>query len=66
MNKENLINEYEKHYFNGDPEAMEILLSAVIANYMDGAPVWLLFIGASGAGKVPSLKCSMAMIAPYL
>ena len=51
LNKEELIKEYEKHYFNGDPEALEILLAAVIANYMEGAPVWLLFIGASGAGK---------------
>lgn len=51
MNKDELIREYEKHHFNGDPEAMEILLSAMVANFMDGASVWLLFIGASGAGK---------------
>lgn len=51
LNKEELIKEYEKHHFNGDPEGLEILLAAVIANYMEGAPVWLLFIGASGAGK---------------
>ena len=51
MNKQELIKEYELHHFNGDPEALEILLAAVVANFMDGAPVWLLFIGASGAGK---------------
>tara|TARA_Y100000588_G_C14186770_1_gene896200 strand:- start:381 stop:1529 length:1149 start_codon:yes stop_codon:yes gene_type:complete len=51
VNKQELIKEYELHHFNGDPEALEILLAAVVANFMDGAPVWLLFIGASGAGK---------------
>ena len=56
MEKHVLIKVYEDYLLLADPEALEVLLAGVIANYMEGLPVWLLYIGASGFGKSTVLE----------
>ena len=56
MDKPTLMKTYENYFFLADPEAMEVLLAGVNANYMEGLAIWLLYIGASGFGKSTVLE----------
>ena len=39
-----------------DEEAVDIVLSAAVANFLQGDPLWLLLVGPSGGGKTALLN----------
>ena len=39
-----------------DEEAVDIVLSTAVANFLPGAPIWLLLVGPSGGGKTALLN----------
>jgi hypothetical protein len=42
-----------------DSGLLEVYLGAIAANLMDGDPVWLMIVGASGGGKTEPLNAAM-------
>jgi CRP-like cAMP-binding protein len=40
---------------DADPDLLRIVISVVVANRIDGAPVWAILIGPSGSGKTSML-----------
>jgi hypothetical protein len=52
MNFEQLQAGYEKWLnFDDDPGLLRIVVSAIVANRLEGNPVWLMLIGSAGCGK---------------
>lgn len=46
----------QRWLFITDPEAIEILLSVAISNYLPGDPLWLYYVGPSSGGKTEILR----------
>ncbi len=48
---EHLVASLREYLHLPDPSAVYVLMGAVAANLVDGYPVWLMLVGAPGAGK---------------
>jgi len=46
---------FQKWLYLPDPSPLHVALAVVIANRMDGDPVWLLLVGAPGSAKTEIL-----------
>ena len=57
MDKQQLMEEYERFILLPDRQAFELLLCGVASHFMDRAvPFWVLYVGASGSGKSTALE----------
>ena len=48
--------ELRRYLYIHDEEAVDIVLSAAVANFMQEDPLWLLLVGPSGSGKTALLN----------
>ncbi len=47
---------FRKYQYLPDTSLIEVVLATVVANLMDGDPVWLLIVGGSSSGKTETVQ----------
>jgi hypothetical protein len=61
MNRNDLLEIYSKHLFIENPHVIDILAATYLTRSLDGDPVWLIPMGASGYGKTEFSRPYMDM-----
>ncbi len=56
-----MVAEVQRHLHLPDPGALYVVLGAVAANMLDGAPVWFMLIGAPSSGKTELLRTTLGV-----
>ncbi len=55
------ISRFHKWLYIEDDGLLEVYLATIAANLMDGDPVWLMIVGASGGGKTEPLNAGIRL-----
>jgi hypothetical protein len=53
---DDVVDEFRRHLFLPDLGLLYVVLATVVANRMEGDPVWMLLVGASSSGKSEMLN----------
>jgi hypothetical protein len=56
MNIEDVIKVFQDRLYLPDPGIVEVMLASVVANRMEGDPVWVLLVGPPASGKTEVLS----------
>ncbi len=56
-----VIEKFRHYLYLEDTGLLEVYLGSIAANLMDGDPVWLMIVGASGGGKTEPLNAAIRL-----